>query len=172
MIEVRAAASEDVSAIAEINVRGWQIAFRHLFPNEFLGAMDPKAREPFVNEVVGKGPTYHVAVAVEGDDVVGYVILGPPLAEDLDASQVHELYSLYIEPDRIGTGVGRLLIDHALKYLHAGGWGYAVLWTLRDAERTSRFYEKAGWSLDVAEKVEEIPEGNPVVQVRYRVDLH
>ncbi|MFQ5968561.1 MAG: hypothetical protein ACE5MI_13285 [Acidimicrobiia bacterium] len=47
-----------------------------------------------------------------------------------------------------------------------------MLWTLRDAERTSRFYETAGWSLDGAEKVEEIPEGNPVVQVRYRIDLH
>jgi GNAT superfamily N-acetyltransferase len=172
MLEVREATPADVSAIAEINVRGWQVALRHLLPDEFLDAMDPDEREPFVEEMVRSGHPHHIAVAVEEDRVVGYVMLGPPLTEDLDASRIHEVYSLYIEPDRIGTGLGRKLMDHALEYLRAGGWDYAVLWTLRDAERTSRFYETAGWFLDGAEKVEEIPEGNPMAEVRYRIDLH
>ena len=62
-------------------------------------------------------------------------------------------------------------MDNALQYLRNGEWAYAVLWTLQDAQRTSRFYEKAGWYLDGAERTEEIPEGNPVVEVRYRIDL-
>jgi len=172
MLEVREATPADVSAIAEINVRGWQVAFRHLFPAEFLDAMDPEEREPLIEEMVRRGHPHHVAVAVEEDRVVGYVMLGPPLTEDLDASRIHEVYSLYIDPDRVGTGLGRRLMDHALEYLRVGGWDYAVLWTLRDVERTSRFYEAAGWFLDGAEKVEEIPEGNPMVEVRYRIDLH
>lgn len=32
-------------------------------------------------------------------------------------STVHELYSMYVEPDRIGTGLGRLLMEDALEYL-------------------------------------------------------
>lgn len=162
---------EDVRAITEINVRGWQVAFRGFFPDDFLDAMDPKDREPVVIDMVGKGPPHHVAVAVQGGAVVGYVMLGPPRAQDLDPSRVHELWALYIEPDRIGTGLGRTLMDHALTHLHTGSWDYAVLWTLRGAQRTSRFYEAAGWYRDGAATVEEIPAGHPVSLVRYRIQL-
>jgi hypothetical protein len=60
-------------------------------------------------------------------------------------------------------------MDDALQYLQGGPWTAAVLWTLRDVTPTRRFCEVAGWSLDGADKTEEIPDGNPVV--RYRIDL-
>ena len=64
------------------------------------------------------------------------------------------------------------LMDHALDHLHTGAWDFAILWTLRDVERTCRFYEAAGWYRDGEEKVWEIPKGNTVSLVRYRFDLH
>jgi ribosomal protein S18 acetylase RimI-like enzyme len=171
MVDIRPASQDDVSMIAAINIRGWQAAFRDVLPEEFLNRMDPEESESFVDEKISQGDPYHLAVAEDDGKVVGYVMLGPPISEDLGSSAIRELYSLYIEPDRIGTGLGRSLMDHALQYLRNGHWDYAVLWTLRDAQRTSRFYERAGWHLDGGEKTEEIPEGNPVVQVRYRIDL-
>jgi GNAT superfamily N-acetyltransferase len=171
MVEIRPAGPADVSTIAAINVRGWQAAFRGIIPDDFLDQMDAQKRKSFVDEVISRGAPYHVVVAVDEDTVIGYVMLGPPISEDLNASQFHELYSVYIEPDRIGTGLGHLLMNHVLEYLRDGDWGHAVLWTLQDAERASRFYERTGWYLDGAEKTEEIPEGNPVTQVRYRIDL-
>jgi GNAT superfamily N-acetyltransferase len=157
--------------IAAINVRGWQAAFRDIIPNDFLDRMDPEERQSFVGRMIRTGDPYHVAVAEDDGEVVGYVMLGPPFGEDLESFAIHELYSLYIEPNRIGTGLGRSLMDHALEYLRNGDWDGAVLWAFQDARRTSRFYEKAGWYLDGAEKTEEIPEGTPVIQVRYRFDL-
>lgn len=171
MLRVRDALPRDIRAIAEINVRGWQAAFRGLFPDEYLDASDPSNREAVVSEILSRRPRHHVAVATEDEQVVGYMMLGPPRADDLDPDRVHELLALYIEPDRIGTGLGRILMDYALNLLHTGGWDDAVLWTLRDAERTCRFYETAGWSRDGAERIEEIPSGNPVVLVRYRIHL-
>lgn len=157
--------------IAAINVRGWQTAFRHIFPEDFLDQMDPGEREPLVDQMLSKGHPYHVAVVEDNGKVVGYVMLGPPRSAEFNTSKVHELYSLYIEPDRTGTGLGQILMDDALKYLQEGGWEAAVLWTPQWAGGTARFYEKAGWYLDGAEKTEEIPAGNPVTQVRYRIDL-
>jgi hypothetical protein len=55
--------------------------------------------------------------------------------------------------------------------LGAGDWSQAVLWRLEGEGRTSKFHEKAGWFRDEALKVEEIPEGNPVKQIRFRVAL-
>lgn len=80
--------------IAEINVRGWQAAFRDIIPEEFLDEMEPEEREPFVDQMV-EGDPYHVAVAEDDGKVVGYVMLGQPISEALDSSAAHELYSLY-----------------------------------------------------------------------------
>lgn len=172
MVGIRTATPEDVSVISEINVRGWQAAFRGLFPDAFLDELDPRDRGSVVAERVTSGPAHHMALAVDGDEVVGFVGLEPPEAEGLDPDRVQEIWSLYVEPERIGTGVGRILMDHALGYLRTGSWEYAILWTLRDVERACRFYEIAGWYRDGEEKVWEIPEGNRVTLVRYRFDLH
>jgi ribosomal protein S18 acetylase RimI-like enzyme len=157
--------------MSAITVRGWQAAFRGLFPDDFLDAMDPTSRESAFAERVTCRPSHHCAVAID-PEVVGFVGLGPPEAENLDPSRVHEIWGLYIEPERIGTGVGRIVMDHALDHLRSGSWDYAVLWTLRDVDRTCRFYEAAAWYRDGQEKVWEIPEGNPVTLVRYRFDLN
>jgi GNAT superfamily N-acetyltransferase len=172
MVHLREATSEDVPVICEINVRGWRAAFRELFPDEFLDTMDPGDRRSAFAELVADRSDHRSAVVVDHGDVVGFVILGPPQAEELDPARARELWGLYIEPDRIGTGIGRILMDYALDYLRAGGWDYAILWTLRDIDRTCRFYEAAGWRRDGEERIWEIPEGNPVTLVRYRFDLH
>ncbi|HUG74354.1 MAG TPA: GNAT family N-acetyltransferase [Acidimicrobiia bacterium] len=169
MVRVRTATSDDVPAISDINVRGWQAAYRGVFPDEFLNAMDPRRRHAaFAVAVTSTG--HHTAVAFD-DDVIGFVGLRPPEPEDGDPDRVHEIWGLYVEPTRIGTGVGRELMSHALDYLSAGGWEHAILWTLRDVARTCRFYEVAGWHRDGAEKVWDLPEGNPVTLVRYRFNL-
>jgi GNAT superfamily N-acetyltransferase len=170
MVRIRTATPDDVSVIAEINVRGWQVAFRGLFPDEFLDTLDPKNRESAFAERLTGGPPYHAAVAVD-DKPVGFVALGPPEDEDIDATRVLEIWGLYIEPERIGTGIGRIIMDHALDHLHTAGRDHAILWTLRDVDRTCRFYEAAGWYRDGEEKVWEVPKGNSVTLVRYRFDL-
>lgn len=171
MVSIRSAGPEDVSTIAAINVRGWQAAFRDIIADDFLDRMDPEERQSFVSRMIRTGDPYYVAVADDGDEVIGYVMLGPPIEEDLESSAIHELYSLYIEPGHIGTGLGRSLMDHVLQYLRNGDWDEAVLWTFAEVHRASRFYETAGWYRDGGEKTEEIPEGNPVTQVRYRIEI-
>jgi GNAT superfamily N-acetyltransferase len=68
-------------------------------------------------------------MAVAAGSVVGFVILGPVRDSDLDPSTVHELYSMCVERDRVGTGLGRLLMEDALEYLRRGPWTGAVLWS-------------------------------------------
>ena len=169
MVLIRTATPDDVSAISDINVRGWQAAFRGLFPDEFLDALDPRRRDADFSVAV-TSRVHHTAVAVD-EDVVGFVGLRPPEPEDGDPDRVHEIWGLYVEPTRIGTGVGRELMAHALDYLSTGVWDHAILWTLRDVDRTCRFYETAGWYRDGKEKVWELPAGNHVNLVRYRCDL-
>lgn len=63
MIRVRTATPEDVSVISEITVRGWQVAFREFFPDEYLDSLDPRDRDAAFAERVRNSPPNHAAVA-------------------------------------------------------------------------------------------------------------
>lgn len=82
MVNIRAAEPGDVSKIAVINVRGWQAGFREIIPEDFLHQMDPEERESFVDQMISNGAPYHVAVADDQGEVVGYVMLGLPVSEN------------------------------------------------------------------------------------------
>ncbi|MFI9630601.1 GNAT family N-acetyltransferase [Streptomyces sp. NPDC052042] len=60
-----------------------------------------------------------------GDAVVGFCRTGPADQDqnpDL-GSRAAEVYGLYIEPERIGTGLGRQLFRHAAADLDGRGYG-------------------------------------------------
>jgi GNAT superfamily N-acetyltransferase len=78
-----------------------------------------------------------------------------------------ELLAIYVDPDHMGTGVGRLLIAAARERLRRVGVTSAALWVLDGNARARRFYERDGWRFDGARRMETY--GNaPVDEVRYR----
>ncbi|MEV4532285.1 GNAT family N-acetyltransferase [Asanoa sp. NPDC049518] len=83
--------------------------------------------------------------------VIGFVTIGPYRNHqdrtDLDPT-VGEVLAIYLEPDRIGTGVGRELMRAALTELGQRGYKQVRLWVLEDNHRSRRFYEKAGFTPD------------------------
>jgi GNAT superfamily N-acetyltransferase len=107
---------------------------------------------------------------VDDGQVVGFVHAGPQRDDDLDPGRVHEVWALYVDPDRVRKGIGRDLLGWALAAIQAGPWEAATLWTLRDVPATRRFYEAQGWRTDGAEKVERAA-GHPLHQIRYRREL-
>jgi len=82
-------------------------------------------------------------VAVEGADLLGFHAI-----EDLSGGE-YELAALFVEPARIGTGVGRALIEHAKS--EALSCGARVLMIQGDPH-AERFYRAAG-----AERIGERP---------------
>jgi GNAT superfamily N-acetyltransferase len=101
--------------------------------------------------------THRLTVAVSDGTVVGFSYVGPSAT-----AGVRELYAIHVDPDLIGTGVGRLLMTDALLHLGAR----AVLWVLAGNTRARAFYEKGGWRADG--EIREAPMGGEVThQVRY-----
>ncbi len=92
-------------------------------------------------------------------------------SEDADADpKTGEVYAIYLEPGRLGTGVGRVLFAHAVDDLRERGFNVATLWVLETNERTRRFYEIAGWKPDGTVASERVDcEMRPTL--RYRVEL-
>lgn len=78
---------------------------------------------------------YRCFVAVEDDSISGFYTLASIPEGDW------ELEALFVEPDRIGTGIGRSLIRHAVHLLSARG---AVRLTIQGDPNATDFYRAAG----------------------------
>jgi GNAT superfamily N-acetyltransferase len=159
---VRDAGSDDVEAIAGVHVRGWQQAYAHLFEEDDLAGLSVERRQQTAREALGSA----VRLVAEHDgEVLGFAFAGP----SRDTEGVAELYSIYVDPNAWGTGLGRELIVEVERRLREQGFSGAELWVLEDNPRARRFYEAAGWSSADVRPIEifatEVPE------IRYRKRL-
>ena len=66
-----------------------------------------------------------------------------------------ELHGLYVEPARIATGLGWLLLHHALGDLRERGYVRVVLWHFAGNEVAARFHDRAGIAPDGSRRPDE-----------------
>ncbi len=169
-LRIREAEPRDAEAIADIHVRAWQSAYRGQLSDEYLDGLSAADRLPTTRSMIeAPPPELRVWVADEGDALVGFAVTGP--SEDADADpKTAELFAIYLEPGRVGTGVGRVLFERAVEDLRSRGFRSATLWVLESNELARRFYDAAGWITDGTTTSERVDcEMRPTV--RYRADL-
>jgi ribosomal protein S18 acetylase RimI-like enzyme len=169
-MRIREAEPRDARGIAEVHVRSWQAAYRGQLTDDYLDGLSVEERlEQHRRSLEQPRAEWRTWVADDDGRVAGFAVTGP--SEDADAEpSTAELYAIYLEPDRVGTGLGRGLLDHAIADLRERGFTVVTLWVLETNERARRFYQVAGWRADGAETGERVDcELRPTV--RYRVEL-
>lgn len=165
-IIVRPLTHADISAVAEVVVVAWQVAYRQILPDALLDNLSiAQAEQRWLERI--EEPDKATFVAELNARVVGFVRCGPSRDGDDDPSQIGEIYAIYVHPDHWGQGVGRALLSAANQHLRQRGFTQVTLWTLRDNSSARAFYKKAGLTLDGATKVTERG-GEMSVEVRYR----
>jgi ribosomal protein S18 acetylase RimI-like enzyme len=154
-VELRDARRGDEPAVAELHVRSWQEAYRGLMPDEFLDRLDPRDRaERYGFESSEKGAPTTVLAIVGGEErFAGFVTFGA--SRDGDLPDHGEIAALYVDPDRYGGGIGRLLMAEARRRLIDLEYTEAFLWVLQGNDRARGFYESEGWSPDGSSRIEE-----------------
>jgi ribosomal protein S18 acetylase RimI-like enzyme len=155
---LRASTPQDAEAIALVQVRSALVGFAGFRPPGALAELDPVDRVPLWRERLP-------LVAETDDGIVGLAHFGPN-----DDEPVGEIHRFFVAPECWGHGVGRALMQRALKELAADGFAEAVLWVHADNGRARRFYEAAGWRPDGAERDEEAFD-QTVKEVRHRISL-
>ena len=168
---MRAAAVGDARAILDVRARSWQEAYAHVFPADDLERQVAQAGEWvgwWEEMIAGPAPHMHTIVADRAGEVVGFAHLGAARGESPD--EVGELYAIYVDSGRWGTGAGRVLIEAAEASLRSAAFREAMLWVLEGNERAERFYRAAGWTHDGGRKVDEF-RGAEVTELRYRKRL-
>jgi predicted N-acetyltransferase YhbS len=129
MINIREALAEEAESLSDLALRSkghWG------YSRDFLEA----CREELVVDSTRVGADdYLCFVAQDGTTAVGFYTL-----ERLSATR-YELEALFVEPMRIGSGIGRRLIDHAVGLLSERG---AQLLTIQSDPNAAAFYQAAG----------------------------
>lgn len=82
-----------------------------------------------------RDPRFRFVVVVADSDLCGFYAL------ETRAPQRFELDALFVEPDRIGTGIGRTLIDHAIAAVRKAGGTSLVI---QGDPHAADFYRAAG----------------------------
>lgn len=166
MITLRETRPTDLAAVATLFLRCWRTSYAGVLPEHVLAVFDEaSARELWRRALEAPGPGTRGVVAVEDRRIRGIVRMG----NDPDDPAVGHVFSLYVDPDAQGGGVGRRLLDEAASWLRAEGLAQATLWVFETNARARAFYARHGWLPDGGTRVE--PEfGEPEVRLRRALD--
>lgn len=162
---MRTATPEDALAVARVQVRAWQAAYRGLLPQEHLDGLRAEERAARYSFGSGARGAPYTLLAVQDGRVCGFATAGA--SRDEDVRGLAELYALYVDPDCWSAGVGGALHERALQHMREGAYAQAILWVLSGNEQAARFYRRRGWRGDGARRWEE-PYGVRSHVVRYR----
>jgi GNAT superfamily N-acetyltransferase len=151
-VSVRLADVADADALGVVSARAFEATYRGIVPDAALDEWIREAGAGWRAAFEHRTPDSpsRAWVAVRDGSVIGYATTSPARANWLPPpDEAGELTNLYLDPDVIGTGVGRLLYDHAVGDLRDRGFDPLVVWAFRDNHRARRFYEARGLAIDV-----------------------
>ena len=149
-LRIRPAAPEDAHAIGDTHAAAWNAAYTHIFDPAFLGSAAQGRRDGWRLTLPRLILAPNIILVAERDGrVIGFSHASTEAAEPT----VAEIHGFYLHPEAWGSDVAEALMTQTCSALAANSEG-VVLWTLREAQRARRFYEKVGFRTTGRERAE------------------
>lgn len=154
LAHIRAARPADAGAIAHIYVDTWRAAYPGMLPDRVLLGMTPARQEVVWRQGLERpGRKQRAFVAeVGGGAVVGFATVGP--ARPRIEGYRGEVYTLYVDLDHQGLGLGRALLAEGFCALLGLGLDPAIIWVL--AANPARFFYEAMGGSGVARRADRL----------------
>jgi len=144
-LDVRPAATTDVTNLASCQVACWREAYAHLLSASLLGSFEAdERRHEQWRRMIAADSGWEVLVAEADGQVVGYITTAP--SRDQPPVRALELVSIYLRAAHHGSGLGQGLLDAAV------GDRPCSLWVADDNPRARAFYTRNGFQPDGAHK--------------------
>jgi len=135
----RAAVVDDAGAIAPLAVEGWRLAYSDIVPESYLAALSVERKAQRWREKMAQ-PSFHAMLALDGNDLVGFISCGPGRADD--ERGMGEVYALYVHPSHQREGIGSALMRLAEEALRNQGFQIWCVWVFTLNGKARRFYEQ------------------------------
>lgn len=172
---VRTGRVSDAPAVGLVQAIVWRDAFAELVPPEVLEAFEGPAFAAVWRRSLQDPPTtlHRLLVACAGDQVVGFVAIGPAeVTDDTVSTTDGELSVLAVHPDARRAGHGSRLLNAAADTLRAGDRTAVLTWLPSTDEQSRAFTDAAGLVPDGAWRERVVgPGGETIREIRVRADL-
>ncbi len=151
-ITVRAAAASDAATLVAIGQDGFTAVHQSAAPQDKLrGFLADSWNETVLAEMIAN-PDIQLMVAEVGSELVGLVCLNPTQAPSyLRNVRPVELYSVYVQHEWSGQGVGSQLMRHSLRQAAALGYGVCWLRVWQGNKSAIHFYQRWGFAIVAAD---------------------
>lgn len=152
MILIRKAVAEDAEAIARVHVATWRSTYPGQLPDSILIGLNEDRHTQMWRRATGHPGGRDIVYVAEHakDGVVGFASAGPRRVDGLQFAG--EIYTLYVQQDHQGRGIGRRLLKRSLRALLGRGYPSALVWVL--ASNPSRFFYQAMGGARVGSRTE------------------
>ncbi len=165
-ILIRKVRYEDIEKIVDINIKDWKKVYKGIIDDNTLDNLDRNAKIKKWREHYNIG---NVIVAEENGIILGYCRYDTNAVfenSDIDS----EIIAIYVDYDKLGSGVGRKLVEYVMKDLKNKNKTKMILWCLEKNKDARRFYEKMGGKLIQGEKYFD-KDGKKYKEVGYVYDI-
>ncbi len=158
---IRKATTGDALQIGRLIYRSHTMSFPAFASNKWVASRELNEYESkTMDNLSNAHPASATYIAEINDQIVGTVRVTPIDDDHFDAM----LAGMHVDPDSTDSGIGSVLMHHALAFIATQGFAAVQLGVIAGNAGARRFYERYGW-----ESHEEIPvgvEGVPVVIYR------
>jgi len=130
--------SDDRLAVSKVYEESWKYAYRGIVPQDYLDSIPEGQWAPHI----GQEDRHNFVLVLDGT-IVGTSGFGKSRMAEM--SGFGEIISIYLLPDYMGKGYGRLLLRAVLEELEKLGFDRVYLWVLEENRNARHFYEKCGF---------------------------
>lgn len=151
-IIIRNVRREDLEDVVDIQITGWQNAYKGIIDQDYLDNMD---REERLNKRLNDYQNTGFLVAEYKGEVVGFVryIFNNEHTPNIDGVDC-ELLAIYVRYSKRGLGIGKKLFNKVVEEFKDANKTKMVLWCLKDNENSKVFYSKMGGKLYREKEIE------------------
>lgn len=149
LINIRTAKLKDAAQIATVHIESWRTTYRGIVADTFLDSMDVEAKTKFWKNALA-GNCDHIFVAEEGENIVGFAIVG----KSRDSNEYEsELFAIYILKEYQKAKLGSQLLAAVAVYLQSLGQNSTYVWVLEE-NQSKHFYERLGGKMFDKKEIE------------------
>ena len=145
-LSLRLARPGDAVPLARIYVAAWQDAYAAILPHRLLANMSVEMHAARLERAIRRGAV--LAAEAPRHGVLGLAGFGA--ARDRGLGFDGEVYTLYVDPDFLGMGVGRSLLHGAFAALQARAFHSCLIWS--HAQNHACFFYEAMGGARIAER--------------------
>ena len=143
-IIIRNVKKEDIPAVVDIKITGWQSAYKGIIDAEYLNNL-PNEREKRIEKMEKSYMSNGFIVAELNSEIVGFCryVFDNSFSEEINDTDC-ELCAIYVKPTLKHYGIGTKMFNYVVNEFKNNNKTKMILWCLKDNESSKKFYIKNG----------------------------